>query len=122
MALGIDPNVLYFGLWGYNSTLRAIATGGIFYAPNLRSVGSSSGAALLTALICWIINVTMTPIGLPILSIPFQLGTYICFLSMRRLLPSLVPVAPYAIASPEEHRFRYITAKEVISRFRKQLK
>ncbi|MGD1806346.1 urea transporter [Dapis sp. BLCC M126] len=122
MALGIDHNVLYFGLWGYNSTLTAIATGGIFYAPNLRSLGSSSGAALLTALICWIMNVIMTPIGLPILSIPFQLGAYICFLSTKRLLPSLVPVAPYAIASPEEHRFRYITAKEVISRFRKQLK
>ncbi|MDJ0555050.1 MAG: urea transporter [Microcoleaceae cyanobacterium MO_207.B10] len=61
--------MLYFGLWGYNSILTAIATGGIFYAPNLRSLGASSGAALLTALICWILNVIMTPIGLPILSI-----------------------------------------------------
>ncbi|NEP01355.1 MAG: urea transporter [Symploca sp. SIO2E9] len=122
ILLGVDLNVLYAGLWGYNSTLTAIAIGGIFYTPNLRSILVASAGALLTALIGWLLSLVMTPLGLPILAIPFHLGTYACFLVLQRSLSSLVPVAPYSIASPEEHRFRYLTAKDVISAFRNQLR
>ena len=121
LGLGIDLNGLYAGLWGYNSALTAIASGGIFYAPNLRSILVASISAFVTALFGWLLTLIMTPLGLPILAIPFHLGTYACFLVLQRSLSSLVPVAPYSIASPEEHRFRYLTAKEVISAFRHQL-
>ncbi|NET55839.1 MAG: urea transporter [Symploca sp. SIO2E6] len=121
ILLGVDLNVLYAGLWGYNSVLTAIAIGGIFYAPNLRSLGAGCAGALGAALLAWLLSLVMTPLGLPILSIPFQVAVYGCFLVLRHSLSSLVPVAPYSIANPEEHRFRYLTAKEVISAFRRQL-
>ena len=122
LMLGTDLNLLYAGLWGYNSALTAIAIGGIFYAPNLRSVAIAIVAALVTALAGWLLGLGLAPLGLPILAVPFHIGTYACFLGLRRSLSSLVPVAPYAIASPEEHRWRYLTAKQVISAFRQQLR
>jgi len=121
LALGNDLNGLYAGLWSYNSALTAIAIGGIFYAPNLRSVAIASLGAFVTALAGWLLSLGLGPLGLPILAIPFHVGTYVCFLGLRRSLSSLVPVAPYAIASPEEHRWRYLTAKQLISAFRQQL-
>lgn len=122
LALGTDLNLLYAGLWGYNSALTAIAIGGIFYAPNLRSVAIASVGAFFTALVGWLLTLGLAPLGLPILAVPFHIGTYACFLGLRRSLSSLVPVAPYAIASPEEHRWRYLTAKQVIASFRQQLR
>ena len=122
LALGTDLNVLYAGLWSYNSALTAIAIGGIFYAPNRRSVAIASLGAFVTALAGWLLGLGLGPLGLPILAVPFHVGTYACFLGLRRSLSSLVPVAPYAIASPEEHRWRYLTARQVISTFRQQLR
>lgn len=121
IVLGVDLNVLYAGLWGYNSALTAIAIGGIFYAPNRRSILFASAGAFGAALIGWLLAMAIAPLGLPTLAMSFHLGTYACMLVIRRSLSSLVPVAPYAIASPEEHRWRYLTAKEVISAFRSQL-
>ncbi|NEO09087.1 MULTISPECIES: urea transporter [unclassified Moorena] len=121
IVLGVNLNVLYAGLWGYNSALTAIAIGGIFYTPNRRSLLFASGGAFGAALIGWLLTLVMTPLKLPILAMSFHLGTYACFVILQRSLSSLVPVAPYSIASPEEHRFRYLTAKEVISAFRRQL-
>ena len=121
IVLGVNLNVLYAGLWGYNSALTAIAIGGIFYAPNRRSILLASAGAFGAGLIAWLLALAIAPLGLPILAITFHLGTYACILIIRRNLSSLVPVAPYSIASPEEHLGRYRTAKEVISAFRHQL-
>lgn len=121
IVLGVDLNVVYAGLLGYNSALTAISIGGIFYAPNLRSILFACGGAFGAAVIEWLLNLAIAPLGLPILAVSFHLGTYACFLILRRSISSLVPVAPYSIACPEEHRFRYLTAREAISAFRSQL-
>lgn len=122
LALGADLNVLYAGLWSYNSALTAIAIGGIFYAPNLRSVAIASLGAFVMALVGCLLGLGLAPLGLPMLAVPFHVGTYVCFLVLWRSLSSLVPVAPYSIASPEEHRWRYLSARQVISTFRQQLR
>lgn len=121
IMVGIDLNAVYAGLLGYNSALTAISIGGIFYAPNRKSILFACGGAFGAAVVEWLLNLAIAPLGLPVLAVSFHLGTYACFLILRRSISSLVPVAPYAIASPEEHRFRYLTAKEVISAFRHQL-
>ena len=121
IIVGVDFNLVYAGLLGYNSALTAISIGGIFYAPNRRSILFACGGALGAAVIEWLLILAFAPLGLPILAVSFHLGTYACFLILRRSLSSLVPVAPYSIACPEEHRFRYLTAKEAISGFRRQL-
>lgn len=121
LILGIVPNNIYAGLWGYNSVLAAMAIGGIFYAPNLRSFLVGTGCAFLSALAIPIIAVVISPLSLPVLTLPFCLVTIGFFVVLQRSLPSLVPVALHAVTSPEEHRQRYLVAKEIISNFRRQL-
>ncbi|MDJ0519176.1 MAG: urea transporter [Trichodesmium sp. MO_231.B1] len=121
ILVGVDRDVVYAGLLGYNSALTAISIGGIFYAPNRQSILFACGGAFGAAVVEWLLNVALAPLGLPILAVSFHLGTYACFLILRRSISSLVPVAPFAIACPEEHRFRYLTAREAISAFRSQL-
>ncbi|NES65795.1 MAG: urea transporter [Okeania sp. SIO2D1] len=121
IIVGVDLNMVYAGLLGYNSALTAISIGGIFYAPNRKSIMFACAGASGAAVVEWLLNLAIAPLGLPILAVSFHLGTYACFLILRRSISSLVPVAPYAIACPEEHRFRYLTAREAISAFRRQL-
>lgn len=119
--LGIMPNDIYAGLWGYNSVLAAMAIGGIFYAPNLRSFLVGAGCAFLSALALPLIAIAIKPWGLPVLTLPFCLVTIGFFVLLQRSLPSLVPVALHAVTSPEEHRQRYVIAEEIIGNFRRQL-
>ena len=118
---GIVPTDIYAGLWGYNSVLSAMAIGGIFYAPNIRSFLVGSGCAFFSALAVPVLGIVARPLELPVLTLPFCLVTIACFILLRRSLPSLVPVALHVVTSPEEHRQRYLIAKEIISNFRQQL-
>jgi len=121
IILGILTQDIYAGLWGYNSVLAAMAIGGIFYAPNLRSFIVGAGCAFLSALVIPVVALVANPLGLPVLTLPFCLITISFFILLQRSLPSLVPVTLHAVASPEEHRLRYLVAKEIISNFRRQL-
>lgn len=123
LILGIIPEDLYIGLWGYNSVLSAMAIGGIFYTPNLRSFLVGSVCAFFSALVIPVLAAILTkPFGLPVLTLPFCVATIGCFAILRHSLPSLVPVVLYAVTSPEEHRQRYLVAKKTLSNFRRQLK
>ncbi|MGD1917927.1 MAG: urea transporter [Pleurocapsa sp.] len=119
--LGIVPPDIYAGLWGYNSVLAAMAIGGIFYAPNIRSFAIGSGCALLSTLIIPMLGIVAKPLGLPVLTLPFCLVTIAFFILLSRSLPSLVPVALHSVTSPEAHRHRFLLAKDIIGNFRRQL-
>ena len=121
IILGIIPDTLYAGLWGYNSVLAAMAISGIFYAPNLRSFLVGGASAFVSALAIPVLGLLAKPLVLPVLTLPFCVVTIACFVILQRSLSSLVPVALHAVTSPEEHRQRYLIAKEVISNFRRQL-
>ncbi|MGB8689535.1 MAG: urea transporter [Microcoleus sp.] len=121
LAMGIDPEKIYTGFWGFNSVLTAIAIGGMFYAPNVRSILIAVFSVFICTLCTQLLSLIFAPLGIPFLALPFSLVTIGCFLVVRHSLPSLVPVALYTITSPEEHRLRYLTAKDVISNFRRQL-
>lgn len=122
LILGIVPlNTVYSGLWGYNSILAAMALGGIFFAPNLRSFIAGAGCAFFAALAIPLLSIVTQPLSLPVLSLPFCLVAVSFIALSRRSLPSLVPVALHAVTSPEEHRQRYLIAKDIIGNFRRQL-
>lgn len=139
LILGIVPlDSIYAGLWGYNSVLAVMALCGIFYAPNLRSFLVGAGCAILSALMIPVLGIVTQPLSLPVLSLPFCLVA-ISFIALSRRslldtvahggnpqarpisLPSLVPVALHSVTSPEEHRQRFLIAKDIISNFRRQL-
>ncbi|WP_414544841.1 urea transporter [Nostoc sp. CCY0012] len=121
LVMGIDPEKIYTGFWGFNSVLTAIAIGGMFYAPNFRSILIAGFSVLICTLCTQLLSLLFSPLGIPFLALPFCLVTIGCFLVVQHSLPSLVPVALYTITSPEEHRLRYLTAKNVIFNFRRQL-
>ena len=122
LLLRIVPlDTIYSGLWGYNSILAAMALGGIFFAPNLRSFIAGAGCAFLAALAIPLLSFITQPLSLPVLSLPFCLVAVGFIALSRRSLPSLVPVALHAVTSPEEHRQRYLIAKDIIGNFRRQL-
>ncbi|MEM9088024.1 MAG: urea transporter [Cyanobacteria bacterium P01_F01_bin.53] len=121
LLLGIAPNTIYAGLWGYNAVLCAMAIGGIFYAPNLKSIVIGGVTAFLSAMLGGGLGLLFGTLGLPALTVSFCLATIGCFVLLQRSLPSLVPVALHAITSPEEHRYRYQAARKIITNFRTQL-
>lgn len=121
LLLGAKPDELYLGLWGYNAALTATAIGGVFYTPNRRSIAIGALCAFLAAIASIGMARALSPLHLPVLSFPFTLVTIGCFWLLRRTLPSLVPVALHAVASPEEHRRRHAAAWAVISQFRRRL-
>jgi len=119
--VGVAPEKLYAGLWGYNALLSAIAIGGVFYAPTPRSILIGAACAFVSAIAGGVLGVIFAPLGLPVLTLPFCIVTIGFFLVLQRSLPSLVPVVLHAVASPEEHWQRYLAAKHILSNFRRQL-
>ncbi len=117
----IPLNSIYAGLWGYNAVLGAMAIGGVFYAPNRRGILIGLFCGFLCALAGLFLGLIFKPLGLPVMTFPFCLVTVGFFMVLKRSLPSLVPVALHTVTSPEEHQQRFLVAKEIISRFRKQL-
>ncbi len=124
ILVGVAPDTLYAGLWAYNGVLCAMAIGGMFYAPNLRSIGIGAISAFLSGWAGGLLGSIFGMVGLPVLpvlTVPFCMVTIACFVILQRSLPSLVPVALHAVTSPEEHRQRYRAARQVITTFRRQL-
>lgn len=122
ISLGLaSPEALYAGLWGYNAALTLMSLGGIFYAPTTRSLLIGAIAAFLSAALAGALGPGFSLLGLPVLTVPFCLITIGACILLQRSLPSLVPVALHALASPEEHYQRYRAAKFVIRNFRHQL-
>ncbi len=121
IALGIDLQSVYLGLWELNSVLTAIALGGIFYAPLPRSIGIALLASFVCAWVHWELLLVFAPLGLPPLALAFTITTMGAFFIVKHSIPSLVPVALYTITCPEEHYKRYQIAKEIIVSFRYQL-
>jgi solute carrier family 14 (urea transporter) len=121
LLLGARPGELYLGLWGYNAALTATAIGGVFYAPNRRSITIGALCAFLASAASIAMARWLSPLHLPVLSIPFTIVTLGCFWVLRRTIPSLVPVALHAVASPEEHERRYVVARDILTGFRRGL-
>jgi Ca2+-binding EF-hand superfamily protein len=121
LLLEARPGELYLGLWGYNAALTATAIGGVFYAPNPRSIAIGALSAFVASAASIAMARWLSPLHLPVLSIPFTIVTIGCFWVLRRSIPSLVPVALHAIASPEEHRRRFVIARDILTGFRRSL-
>ena len=109
------------GIWGYNGVLVAIALGGIFYAPTLRSLAVALGGAVLATLLQlgWAGAPTQ---AWPSLTVAFVLATWAGQLLVRQALPALIPVSVHGILTPEEHRARFVLAKSLLVDFRRNLR
>jgi Ca2+-binding EF-hand superfamily protein len=120
LMAGADPNGVALGLWSYNGVLTAIAIGGTFYAPTGRSLLLALVAAAVAGLLTPGVA-GLLPFGLPELSLPFILVTLTTLLIVRHALPALVPVALHSILTPEEHRRRFLVARDLLADLRGRL-
>ena len=89
MILRIVPDSLYAGLWGYNSVLAAMAIGGIFYAPNVRSFLVGGVSAFISALAIPVLGVLAKPFRFASINPTFLRGNYclLCYPSAIAFFP-----------------------------------
>ncbi len=89
LILGAERSLIFVGLYGYNGILTAMAVAVVFNTSKRRlSYVTGIIAACLTVPIAASLHTWLLPFGLPPLTMPFVLSTWI-FLSARKVLPKL---------------------------------
>jgi len=106
LALGGDGSLIYHGLYGFNPVLSAIALGGLFFVFTWRSAVYALVAAIFTAIAFAAIAVFLSPIGMPALTAPFVLVTWL-FLLPKAGFQRLEPVALADVSTAENTRASY---------------
>lgn len=87
-ALGGAHNVINLGLYGYNGVLTIIAVSSVFDADRPFALIWGIASAIITVPITAAVSTWLLPYGLPALTMPFVLVTWI-FVGARRILTKL---------------------------------
>jgi urea transporter len=103
LAVGADGIAVFHGLYGFNAVLTAIALGGLFFVLTWRSAVYALVAAVFTTLAFAGIAVLLSPVGLPALTAPFVLVTWL-FLLPKRGFRALEPVPVADVTTAERIR------------------
>ena len=82
LLLGAERGTIGLGLWGYSAALTAPAVGCIFNAPDPRALAHAASATLLAVLLQAAAATAVQPLGIPVLTLPFVLATWV-FLLLR---------------------------------------
>ncbi|MCC6174629.1 MAG: urea transporter [Chloroflexi bacterium] len=106
LAFGADGFAAYHGLYGYNSVLTAIALGGVFLVITWKSALYALFGAVVTAVVTAFLTVVLSPYGMPALTAPFVLATWL-FLLPRTGFNALRPVVMSQAGTPEQNRVAY---------------
>lgn len=80
-TLGASASDIGLGLFGFNSSLTAIALGSIFLTPGRRAVGLTVFAAIITIVFQSALETALKPFGLPAMTLPFVLTTWLFLLA-----------------------------------------
>ena len=89
IILEAERSLIFVGLYGYNGILTAIAVSLVFNSSTRRvSYVTGIAAACLTVPIAASLHTWLLPFGLPPLTMPFVLSTWL-FLGARKVLPKL---------------------------------
>jgi urea transporter len=106
LATGADGFLIYHGLYGFNAVLCAIALGGLFLVLTWKSTLYALMSAVVSALVFAAIAVLLSPIGMPALTAPFVLTTWL-FLWPKASFGALQPVALADVTTAEKIRASY---------------
>jgi urea transporter len=106
LALGGNGVLIYHGLYGFNPVLCAIALGGLFFVLTWRSAAYALVAAVFSAIVFAAFVVLLSPIGMPALTAPFVLVTWL-FLLPKGAFNTLQPVALAEVSTAENTRASY---------------
>jgi urea transporter len=78
--LGAESELITGGLLGFSPVLTAIALGCVFNAPSVRVVVYALVGTVFTVIVQGALNMGLTPFGLPTLTAPFVLVTWLFLL------------------------------------------
>jgi urea transporter len=78
--LGAESELITGGLPGFSPVLTAIALGSVFYQPGPRVVVYALVGTVFTVIVQGAMNMALTPFGLPTLTGPFILVTWLFLL------------------------------------------
>jgi urea transporter len=90
---GAESDLITGGLLGFSPVLTAIALGTVFYQPSWRVAVYTAVATVFTVITQVALNVALTPLAIPALTMPFVLVTWL-FLLPRQRLEDVPVVAP----------------------------
>jgi urea transporter len=98
--LGMSDGLIRSGVLGYNAALTAAALGGFFVVLNRAGVLFALLGALLTACVGVGLTMVFVPFGLPILTLPFVIITWLMLVAARGF-PALRTIPPERATTPE---------------------
>uniref|UniRef100_A0A8C9L0Q8 Urea transporter n=1 Tax=Panthera tigris altaica TaxID=74533 RepID=A0A8C9L0Q8_PANTA len=111
LSLSAPFENIYFGLWGFNSSLACIAMGGMFMALTWQTHLLALACALFTAYLGVSLSHMMAVAGLPACTWPFCLATLL-FLLLTTKNANMYRMPLGKVTYPEENRIFYIQAKK----------
>lgn len=113
LSLSAPFKDIYFGLWGFNSSLACIAIGGMFMALTWQTHLLALACALFTAYLGISMSHLMAVFGLPSATWPFCLAALL-FLLLTTKNPHIYKMPLSKVTYPEENRIFYLQAKKRI--------
>lgn len=84
-GMGAAEPAIRAGAYGFNSALVAIALGAVLLAPGWKNTGYALFAAAITPFVAAAVAVALAPLGMPAMTLPFVLVTWVFVLSARGL-------------------------------------
>ncbi|WP_150295584.1 urea transporter [Sphingobium estronivorans] len=87
-GMGAAEPAIRAGAFGYNSTLVAIALSGVFFVLDRVSIAYALLATIATAIVFAAVSAALEPLGVPALTLPFVLVTWL-FLLASPIFPKL---------------------------------
>jgi urea transporter len=87
LAVGANPQLVVAGLFGFSPVLTAIAIATVFYSPGPRVIGYAIAGTVFTVFVQAALDVGLSPVGIPTLTAPFVLATWLFLLPRRSFAP-----------------------------------
>jgi len=94
LSVGADSKMVAAGLFGFNPVLTAIAIGTVFYKPQPRVTIYAIIGTIFTVIVQAALSIAVMPFGIPTLTAPFVVATWLFLLPRRNFAP-----VPHVIGS-----------------------
>jgi urea transporter len=112
--LGVSEVFIRSGLLGYNAALTALALGGFFVLLDRAGALYAALGVVLTACVSVGLATVLAPSGLPVLTLPFVIVTWLMLLGAKGF-PVLRTIPPEYAISAEDTRRRLVASPHVQS-------
>lgn len=84
---GTGAGTVEAGLWGFNAVLTAVALGTLFYQPSLPTAIYALCGVVFTVVVQAALSTVLAPLGIPTLTAPFVITTWLFALPKRNFAP-----------------------------------